>query len=32
MNRYITRKTSTMASSSVLTTSSMATFTKGVVS
>ena len=32
MNRYMTRNTSTIASKSVLTTSSMATFTKGVVS
>ena len=32
MNRYITRKTSTIASNRVLTTSWMATFTKGVVS
>ncbi len=32
MKRYITRKTSRIASSRVLTTSSMATFTKGVVS
>ena len=32
MNRYITRKTSRIASNRVLTTSSMATLTKGVVS
>ncbi len=32
MNRYITRNTSTIASMSVMTTSLMATLTKGVVS
>ena len=32
MKRYMTKKTSTVASNSVLTTSSIATFTKGVVS
>ena len=32
MNRYITRNTSTIASKRVLTTSLMATLTKGVVS